>query len=242
MLKKILIANRGEIAFRIIRTCRELGIIPAVIFSPVDRSSLAVKLADEAYLINLPPRETYLNFQAIINAAKKAKAEAIHPGYGFLAENSEFAGFCEKEGIVFIGPTLKIIKALGDKNQARSLMENFGLPLIPGTKKALFNLEEAEEEAKKLNYPLLIKASLGGGGRGMRKANSLQELRNFFPQARNEAKLAFGSEALYLEKYLEKPRHIEFQILADNFGNVVHLGERECSIQRRFQKIIEEAP
>lgn len=243
MFNKILIANRGEIAVRVIRACRESSIKTAVIFAEVDRDSLAVRLADEAYSMEeLEPRESYLNMARIIDVAKTCGAEAIHPGYGFLAENAEFADLCRKTGIVFIGPRAEAIETLGDKNKARRLMQKCGLPVVPGTPHPTMRLCEALEAAKSLGYPLLIKASLGGGGRGMRLVRNPQELREAFPQAQSEAKTAFGSAALYLEAYLEKPRHIEVQIIADNYGNVVYLGERECSIQRRFQKMIEEAP
>ncbi len=243
MFSKILIANRGEIAVRCIRACRNLGIRAAVIYHEIDRSSLAVRLADEAYQIEaVQPREAYLNIGKIIDIAQTCQAQAIHPGYGFLAENAQFAAACGEKGITFIGPPPEVIDKLGDKNKARALMHRLGLPLVPGTPRPVTDLEEAVHSAQKLGYPLLLKASGGGGGRGMRLVHNEEELKLRFPQARSEALAAFGSPAIYLERYLQWPRHVEVQILADNHGKAIHLLERECSIQRRFQKLLEEAP
>ena len=243
MFKKILIANRGEIAVRVIRACRELGIRAAVIYSEVDRASLHVQLADEAYLVGPPaPRDSYLNIDRIIDIAHKAQAEAIHPGYGFLAENPDFAARCEQEGIIFIGPNSRALRLVGDKLMARQTMEAANIPIIPGMKAVGRDFAVYAEEAKRLGYPVLIKASAGGGGKGMRIVYEEKELQAALEAGRREALAAFGDESVYLEKYLEEPRHVEFQVLADNHGNIVHLFERECSIQRRHQKIVEETP
>ncbi|MCX7974006.1 MAG: acetyl-CoA carboxylase biotin carboxylase subunit [Candidatus Aminicenantes bacterium] len=243
MFKKILIANRGEIAVRVIKACRELGIKAAVIYSEVDRTSLHVQWADEAYLVGpAPPRESYLNIERIIEIAHKAKAEAIHPGYGFLAENPEFSRRCEEEGIIFIGPNSKALQLVGDKITARSTMEAAGIPIIPGMKKVGHSYDDYANEARKLGYPVMIKASAGGGGKGMRVIYREEDLKSALEAGMREALAAFGDESVYLEKYIEEPRHIEFQVLADNYGNIVHLFERECSIQRRHQKIVEETP
>ncbi|MCH7760273.1 acetyl-CoA carboxylase biotin carboxylase subunit [candidate division TA06 bacterium] len=258
MMKKILIANRGEIACRVIRACRELDIGTVAVYSEVDRKSLHVQMADEAILIGPPPPlESYLNIDALLAAAKQSKTDAIHPGYGFLAENPEFARRCEEEGITFIGPSSKTLSLVGDKIKARETMEKAGVPIIPGSKFDIRNsLAEGragktglakfgvnlESEGEKIGYPLIIKAALGGGGKGMRIVRSEKEMEKAVEAGRREAKSAFGDETIYLEKYLSSPRHIEFQILADGKGNVVHLFERECSIQRRHQKIVEETP
>jgi acetyl-CoA carboxylase biotin carboxylase subunit len=243
MFKKILIANRGEIAVRVIRACRELGIRAAVIYSEVDRASLHVQLADEAYLVGPPaPRDSYLNIDRIIDIAHKAQAEAIHPGYGFLAENPDFAARCEQEGIIFIGPNSRALRLVGDKLMARQTMEAANIPIIPGMKAVGRDFAVYAEEAKRLGYPVMIKASAGGGGKGMRIVYEEKELQAALEAGRREALAAFGDESVYLEKYLEEPRHVEFQVLADNHGNIVHLFERECSIQRRHQKIVEETP
>jgi len=243
MFKKILIANRGEIAVRVIRACRELGIKAAVIYSEVDRASLHVQLADEAYLVGpAAPRESYLNIDRIIEIARRCQAEAIHPGYGFLAENPDFSRRCEEEGIIFIGPNSRALKLVGDKIMARRTMEAAGIPIIPGMKGVGRNLEEYVKEARKLGYPVMIKASAGGGGKGMRIVYREEDLKPALEAGMREALAAFGDESVYLEKYIEEPRHVEFQVLADNYGNVIHLFERECSIQRRHQKIVEETP
>src|SRR3989339_827379 len=243
MFEKILIANRGEIAVRIIKSCREMGIKTVAIYSEADISSLHVQNADEALLIgNSAPGESYLNFDKIIAAARQSGAEAIHPGYGFLSENDKFAERCRQEGIVFIGPPPAVIKSLGDKTAARTLMLAGDVPVIPGMNAPSDNLEEMSQYAIEIGYPVLLKAVAGGGGKGMRVVSGPDELQNAFEQAKSEAAAAFGNGAVYLEKYLEKSRHIEIQILADNFGNTIHLCERECSIQRRHQKIIEETP
>ncbi|MBI3925074.1 MAG: acetyl-CoA carboxylase biotin carboxylase subunit [Armatimonadetes bacterium] len=243
MFSKVLIANRGEIALRCVRACRELGVRVAVAYAPVDRSSLAVRLADEAVPLEGPtPRQAYLNIAGIVAAAERCGAEAVHPGYGFLAENAAFARACQAAGLTFIGPTPEAIESLGDKNRARDLMAWAGLPVVPGTQFPMQDAGAAAEAAEHIGYPVLLKAAGGGGGRGMRLAADESQLRSRFPQARSEALAAFGSPAIYLEKYIARPRHVEIQILGDTHGNVVHLFERECSIQRRFQKMIEEAP
>ncbi|HXG35815.1 MAG TPA: biotin carboxylase N-terminal domain-containing protein, partial [Dehalococcoidia bacterium] len=242
MFKKILIANRGEIAFRIIRACRELGIASVAVHSEIDRNALHVRHADEAYLIGpAEARESYLNVERIIEAARKAKADAIHPGYGFLAENADFAQACLDAGISFIGPTPKAIRDFGDKVSARRLMKEAGLPVVPGSEE-ITTSASAASFATRIGYPILIKAAAGGGGKGMRTVYRQEELPTALDAARKEAASAFGHGALYIEKFLEPVRHIEVQIIADHHGNVISLGERECSIQRRHQKMIEEAP
>ncbi|MEW6684588.1 MAG: acetyl-CoA carboxylase biotin carboxylase subunit [Candidatus Edwardsbacteria bacterium] len=243
VFKKILIANRGEIAVRIIRACREMSIPTVALYSTADRSSLHVQMADEAVCIGPPPPlESYLNIDKIIDTTKKFKAEAIHPGYGFLAENHIFAKACEEAKIVFIGPNSEALRLVGDKVESRQTMTKAKIPIIPGMKKSSKDSSEFKEEAKKIGYPVLLKASGGGGGKGMRLINSESELEASIAAGMREAKSAFGDDSVYLEKYLEEPRHIEFQVLADNYGNAIHLFERECSIQRRHQKIIEESP
>ena len=243
MFRKILIANRGEIACRIIRTCRKLGIKTAAIYSQADKECLHVKLADEAYFIGPPePERSYLNIEKIIEVAKKCDADAIHPGYGFLAERADFAEACEKAGIKFVGPTSLVLKKLENKVKTRELMSKAGIKIIPGSEESIEDFDEALKTAKEIGFPVLVKASYGGGGRGMRIAKNREELEKIFEIAKSEAKTAFGKPEIYIEKYLEKPRHIEFQILADRYGNIVHLGERECSIQRRYQKLLEETP
>lgn len=240
---RILIANRGEIVLRIIRACKELGIKTVAVYSEADRNALHVQFADEAVCIGGPkPQDSYLNISAIISAAEITDSDAIHPGYGFLAENSHFAEICESCGIKFIGPKPENIKLMGDKIEARKIMRKQKIPVIPGSLKPIENKEEALEFAKKIDYPLIIKASAGGGGRGMRVCHSDVRLVSAFITAQSEAEASFGNSQVYIEKYLEKPRHIEIQIVADNFGNIIHLGERDCSIQRRHQKLIEEAP
>ncbi len=243
MFKKILIANRGEIAVRIIKACQEMSISSVAVYSETDRESLHVQLADEAFCIGpAPAAESYLHMDRIIQTAHAAGAEAIHPGYGFLAENAEFARLCERENVVFIGPNSKALNLVGDKVRSRQTMENAGVPIIPGMKGIPKDLSEFEPEAKKIGYPVMIKASAGGGGKGMRIVHNPQDLKFALEAGMREAKSAFGDESVYLEKYIEEPRHVEFQVLADNHGNVVHLFERECSIQRRHQKIVEETP
>jgi acetyl-CoA carboxylase biotin carboxylase subunit len=243
MFRKVLIANRGEIAVRIIRACRELGISPVAVYSQADRASLHVRLADEAYLLGpAPSTESYLAGDKIIAAALRCGAEAVHPGYGFLSENPAFAASCAEHGLVFIGPGARSMKLMGSKTEARSLLRKADVPVVPGTYRALTSVEEALEEARRIGYPVMIKAAGGGGGKGMRLVESEAQMRAHFETAGSEARNAFGDPSLYLEKYISRPRHVEIQVLADRFGNAVHLGERECSIQRRHQKVIEECP
>ncbi|MCL6448991.1 MAG: acetyl-CoA carboxylase biotin carboxylase subunit [Armatimonadetes bacterium] len=243
MFRKILIANRGEIALRIIRACRELGIQTAVIYSEADRDSLPARLADEAFCVGpAPAAQSYLNIPNIISAAMVSGAEAIHPGYGFLSENAGFAEICEKMELTFIGPPAAVMEKMGDKAAAREAASRAGVPVVPGSPGPLRGEEEALEVAEEVGYPVLVKACAGGGGRGMRPAHGPEELRRAVQTAQAEARAAFGDDRVYVEKYLEEPRHIEFQILGDRSGNVVHLGERECSLQRRHQKLIEESP
>jgi acetyl-CoA carboxylase biotin carboxylase subunit len=243
MINKILIANRGEIAVRIIKACREMGIATVAVYSEADRDSLHVQLADEAVLIGPPPAtDSYLNMGRIVQAAREAHSQAIHPGYGFLAENADFARLCEKEGIIFIGPNSNALELVGDKVRARQTMEKAGIPIIPGMKSIPKSIAECEAAARTIGYPVIVKASAGGGGKGMRIVGEENDLKPAVEAGMREAKSAFGDESVYLEKYLEEPRHVEFQVLADNFGHMVHLFERECSIQRRHQKIVEETP
>ena len=243
MFSKILIANRGEIALRIIRACREMGIPTVAVYSEPDRSSLHVRFADEAVCIGpAKSADSYLNIPSIIAAAEITDVEAIHPGYGFLAENAHFAEICESCNITFIGPTPETIRLMGDKVQARETMRKIGVPLTPGGKGVVKSQEEALDVAKKIKYPVIIKAAAGGGGKGMRVCHNDVTLTSSFVMAQKEAEANFGNPDVYIEKYISDPRHIEFQILADKHGNVVHLGERDCSIQRRHQKLIEEAP
>jgi acetyl-CoA carboxylase biotin carboxylase subunit len=243
MFSKILIANRGEIALRIIRACKELGIATVAVHSEVDVESLHVKFADEAVCIGpAPVTESYLNHQRIISAAEISGADAVHPGYGFLAENSEFAEMCEASGIKWIGPSPELIEKMGNKSLAKKMMADAGLPVIPGTDGPVNSEEEAMDAAARIGYPVIIKAAAGGGGKGMRIAEDEKSLANNLLIARAEAEGAFGDSTLYLEKYLAAPRHVEVQLLGDKFGNVVHLGERDCSIQRRHQKLLEESP
>lgn len=243
MFKKILIANRGEIAVRVIRACRELGIATVTIYSEADRDSLHVKMADEAYCIGpAPSSKSYLNKANIIAAAEVSGADAIHPGYGFLAENANFAQICRDCGITFIGPPPEAIKKMGDKAVARETMMKAGVPVVPGTEGAVEDIDEARRIAEEIGYPVMIKAAAGGGGKGMRIAHNPHDLEKALQTAKAEAEAAFGNPAVYLEKYVEEPRHIEFQILADHYGNIIYLGERDCSLQRRNQKLVEEAP
>jgi acetyl-CoA carboxylase biotin carboxylase subunit len=243
MFSKVLIANRGEIALRIIRTCREMGIRTVAVFSEVDRSSLHVRFADEAICIgSAASANSYLNIPAIISAAEITDVEAIHPGYGFLAENPHFAEICESCKITFIGPTPENIRLMGDKMAARSTMQKAGLPIIPGSREAIKNKEEALRVAKSIGYPVIIKAAAGGGGKGMRICHNDLTLISSLMTARSEAEANFGNSSVYIEKYIDKPRHIEIQVLADKYGHFLHLGERDCSIQRRHQKLLEESP
>jgi acetyl-CoA carboxylase, biotin carboxylase subunit len=243
LFKKILIANRGEIAVRIVRACRELGIIPVVVYSDVDSAALHVRLAKEAYHIgSAEPSQSYLNIDGIIAAARKSGAEAVHPGYGFLAENADFVSRCEAEGLVFIGPGSEAIRIMGNKTEARRKMVEAGVPIIPGTLRALDNEQEVSEKAGEIGFPLLLKASSGGGGKGLRLVRKRKDLIAAFRLARSEARSSFGDPSVYIEKYIEEPHHIEVQILADRSGRTVSLGERECSIQRRYQKVMEESP
>lgn len=243
MFKKVLIANRGEIAVRVIAACRDLGIRTVAVYSEVDRESLHVRYADEALCIG-PPRskDSYLNVPAIISAAEITDVDAIHPGYGFLAENAGFADVCRESGIRFIGPEVETIRQMGDKTEARKQARAAGLPILPGSEEPLESSREALSLAKEIGFPVILKAAGGGGGRGMRIVREPSELPELLHQARHEAAVSFQSSDIYLEKYIEGPRHIEFQILGDNYGKVAALGERECSIQRRHQKLIEEAP
>jgi acetyl-CoA carboxylase biotin carboxylase subunit len=243
MFKKILIANRGEIAVRVIRACRELGITSVAVYSDVDRASLHVRKADEAYNIGpAPASESYLNIPKILEVARRSGAEAIHPGYGFLSENSKFAQACADAGIKFIGPAAASMEMMGSKTRARQHMEKAGVPFVPGTSRALESFDEAEQVAAKIGYPVMLKAAAGGGGKGMRLVGSPDELESALQAARSEAQRSFGDSEVYIEKYIVNPRHIEMQILADEHGNCVWLGERECSIQRRHQKVLEESP
>jgi len=243
MFKKILIANRGEIAVRVIRACREMGISAVAVYSDVDRAALHVRKADEAYHIGPPPAaESYLNIGKILDAAKKSGADAIHPGYGFLSENAKFADACADAGVKFIGPTAASMEMMGSKTRARQEMEKAGVPFVPGTSRGLESPEEAEQVAKKIGYPVMLKAAAGGGGKGMRLVHSPDDLRSALEGAQSEAQRSFGDGEVYIEKAIVNPRHIEVQVLADEHGNTVYLGERECSIQRRHQKVLEEAP
>jgi acetyl-CoA carboxylase biotin carboxylase subunit len=243
MFNKILIANRGEIALRVICACKELGIRTVAIYSEADRNSLHVRFADEAICIGPPPiAQSYLNIPAVISAAEIANADAIHPGYGLLSENANFAEVTDTSNIKFIGPPPEVIRLMGEKEKARAAMKKAGVPILPGSEGILANEGEALEWARQIGFPVIIKASAGGGGRGMRIIRNEEELANLFKAAQSEAAAAFGNGDLYMEKYVERPRHIEFQVLADQYGNVVSLGERECSIQRRHQKLLEESP
>jgi acetyl-CoA carboxylase biotin carboxylase subunit len=241
--RKILVANRGEIALRVIRACRELGIRTVAVYSEADGTSLHLALADEKLCIG-PPGSTasYLDIAGIIKSAVKSGADAIHPGYGYLAENEEFAGACEEHGLIFIGPSVANLRQAGDKTAAREVMEQAGIPVIPGSPAGTNRLDEAVQYSNSIGYPVMIKAAGGGGGRGIRICADEAMLREDFPIARAEASAAFANDLLYIEKFIHKPRHIEFQILADKHGSITHLGERECTIQRRYQKLIEETP
>jgi acetyl-CoA carboxylase biotin carboxylase subunit len=243
MFKKILIANRGEIALRIICACKELGVKTVAVYSEPDRNSLHVRFADEAICIGpARPGESYLNIPAVMSAAEITNVEAIHPGYGLLSENANFAHVCESSGLKFIGPPSEVIRMMGEKEKARQAMKRCGVPILPGSDGVIANEEEALKWAKQVGFPVIVKASAGGGGRGMRVIRSADELPHMFASAHAEAAAAFGNGDLYMEKFIERPRHIEFQVLADEHGNVVSLGERDCSVQRRHQKLIEESP
>lgn len=243
MFKKLLIANRGEIAVRIIRACRELGISPVAIYSDADRNALHVRLADEAYHIGPAPSiESYLSIERVIDVIERSKADAVHPGYGFLSENAKFVEAVSKTQAVFIGPSASAMEMMGDKIRARQLAKEAKAPVVPGTEEPLESLAEAEKIAQEIGFPVMLKAAAGGGGKGMRRVNNLSELEGAYNIARSEASAAFKDATVYLEKYIVRPRHIEIQLLADKDGNYVYLGERECSIQRRNQKVIEECP
>ncbi len=243
MFKKILIANRGEIAVRVIRACREMGIASVAVYSDVDRASLHVRKADEAYHIGPPAAsESYLNIAKILEAAKRSGADAIHPGYGFLSENARFAQACVDAGVKFIGPSAASMEMMGSKTRARQAMEGAGIPFVPGTSRGLASAEQGAEVAAKIGYPVMLKAAAGGGGKGMRLVHAREELKSALEAAQSEAERAFGDREVYIEKAIVNPRHIEMQVLADEHGNTVYLGERECSIQRRHQKVLEEAP
>ncbi|HYG09109.1 MAG TPA: biotin carboxylase N-terminal domain-containing protein, partial [Pyrinomonadaceae bacterium] len=243
MFRKILIANRGEIAVRVLRACRELDIATVAVYSEADAAALHVRLADEAYLIGrAPSSESYLRIERIIEAARASGAEAVHPGYGFLAENAEFARACSAAGLTFIGPSAEAMELMGSKINARRAAIAAGAPVVPGTTEPLRSAEEARETAARFGYPVMLKAAAGGGGKGMRLVAGADEIASAFEGAQSEALAAFGDAAVYLEKAVERPRHIEIQVFADAEGHTVHLGERECSIQRRHQKVIEECP
>lgn len=242
-MKRILIANRGEIAVRIIRACKEMNIKTVAVYSDIDRDSMHTRLADEAICIgSATSSKSYLNFKNIIEAANITGSDSIHPGFGFLSENSKFAKICEESNIKFIGPSYKVIENMGNKSNSKEMMRRAGIPVIPGSNGALKNLEEATIEAEKIGYPVLLKASSGGGGRGIRIVNSKEELEENYNLVKQEAKAAFFDDEIYMEKYIKNPRHIEVQILADEYGNVVALGERDCTVQRKNQKVLEEAP
>ncbi|ACO87112.1 acetyl-CoA carboxylase biotin carboxylase subunit [Clostridium botulinum] len=243
MFKKILVANRGEIAVRIIRACREMGIETVAIYSEADKDALHVQLADEAVCIGPPSsKDSYLNMYNIISATVLTGSQAIHPGFGFLSENSKFANMCKDCNIVFIGPDSETIDKVGNKSNARDIMIRAGVPVIPGSNGVIHNEEEALNIAEEIGYPVVVKASAGGGGRGIRIVHSKENMIKAFNTAKSEAKGAFGDDSMYVEKFIKNPRHIEFQILGDNYGNIIHLGERDCSLQRRNQKVLEEAP
>ena len=243
MLKKVLIANRGEIAVRIIRACREMGIRTVAVYSEADKNALHKTLADEAVCIGpAPSNKSYLNIKAILEAACLTGADSIHPGFGFLSENANFAKICEEIGIKFIGPKHELIELLGNKSQAKETMKKAGVPVVPGSKGLIKSKEEAVEIAKQIKYPVILKASAGGGGRGIRIAYDEEELKKSYDIVKQEAKVSFNDDSIYIEKFIENPRHIEIQILADEHGNCIHLGERDCSVQRRNQKVLEETP
>lgn len=242
-MKKVLIANRGEIAVRVIRACREMGIQTVAVYSEADKDALHTQLADEAYCIgSADSADSYLNVEQIISATIISGADAIHPGFGFLSENSKFAELCQKCNITFIGPSAEVIQKMGHKAQARATMLEAGVPVIPGSHDPVYDAESAKEQAEVIGYPVIVKAALGGGGKGMRVAHTSEEIEQAFQTAQKEAVAAFGDGTMYLEHFVQRPKHIEFQILADKYGNVIHLGERDCSIQKNHQKLIEESP
>lgn len=243
MISKVLVANRGEIAVRVIRACKELGIKTVAIYSDADKEAMHTQLADEAICVGAgKSKDSYLNEINIISAAVTTKCNAIHPGFGFLSENAEFASICEECNIKFIGPSSETMSIMGNKSRARDIMKSAGVPVVPGSDGVVATYEDAMVEARKIGFPLMIKASAGGGGKGIRLVRRFEELENAYNTAKSEAKNNFNDDSVYMEKFIENPRHIEFQILGDSFGNVVHLGERDCSVQRRNQKVIEEAP
>ncbi|PWJ49380.1 acetyl-CoA carboxylase biotin carboxylase subunit [Faecalicatena contorta] len=243
MIEKVLIANRGEIAVRIIRACREMGIETVAVYSEADKEALHTQLADEAICIGpAPSSESYLSMERIISATLVSGADAIHPGFGFLSENSKFAELCEQCNITFIGPDSSVIRKMGNKQEARNTMVAANVPVIPGSKEPVYDAAAGAETAEKIGYPVIVKAALGGGGKGMRVAETAEEFENSFNTAQKETKMAFGDDTMYIEHFVQHPRHIEFQILADKHGNVIHLGERDCSVQRNHQKMIEESP
>lgn len=243
MFQKVLIANRGEIALRVIRTCKEMGIKTVAVYSTADKDSLHVRFADEAVCIGPPSSaESYLSLPRIMTAVEITNADAVHPGYGFLAENADFAEVCDEYGVKFIGPTPEQIRRMGDKITAKETMIKAGVPVVPGSEGLLNDVKEGKKMAKKIGYPVILKATAGGGGKGMRIVWKEEEFEDQWNKARQEAKAAFGNDGIYIEKFIEEPRHIEFQIIGDQFGNVVHLSERDCSIQRRHQKLVEECP
>ena len=240
---KVLIANRGEIALRILRSCRELGIETVAVYSTVDKDALHVQLADEAVCVGEAlSSKSYLNVPNILAAATSRGVDAIHPGYGFLAENDKFAEMCRDHGLTFVGPSPHAIRSMGDKATAKATMQSVGVPTVPGSEGLLANPQEAAALAEQMGYPVMIKATAGGGGRGMRLVPDASQLESLYKAAQGEAEAAFGNPGLYMEKFIDRPRHVEVQVLADRHGNVVHLGERDCSIQRRHQKLLEEAP
>jgi len=241
-IKKVLVANRGEVATRIIRACKELGIKTVAIYSEADANGIWVKKADEAYMITGDPIKAYLNYYKIVDLAKQARCDAIHPGYGFLSENADFAEYCEERGVIFIGPKPEHIRLFGDKIASKRAMREVGVPVLPGTLEPITDVEEGKKIAKEIGFPVIIKAAFGGGGRGMRIVEREEDFERLFQSATSEAEKFFGRGDVFIEKYIKNPRHIEIQILADKYGNVIHLGERDCSIQRRHQKIVEIAP
>jgi acetyl-CoA carboxylase biotin carboxylase subunit len=242
-IRKVLVANRGEIAIRVMRTCQEMGISTVAVYSEADRSALHVRQADQAYCVGPPPsRESYLAQDRILDAAKKSGADAIHPGYGFLSENASFVRACEKAGLLFLGPPASAMDAMGEKTRARANMTAAGVPVVPGTTAPIPTLEEARAYAQKIGFPIMLKAAGGGGGKGMRRVEALEEMDSAWRAAKSESMSSFGNDAVYIEKYLEKPHHVEIQVFGDTLGNVIHLNERECSAQRRHQKVIEETP
>ncbi|WP_426749121.1 acetyl-CoA carboxylase biotin carboxylase subunit [Myxococcus sp. Y35] len=242
-IRKVLVANRGEIAIRVMRTCKELGIATVAVYSEADRSALHVRTADQAIFVGPPPsRESYLVQQRILDAAKQTGADAIHPGYGFLSENASFVRACEAAGLTFIGPPASAMDAMGEKTRARANMIKAGVPVVPGTTEPIATLEEARAYVEKIGFPVMLKAAGGGGGKGMRKVERIEDFESSWRAAKSEALNAFGNDAVYIEKYLEKPHHVEIQVFADQYGNTIHLNERECSAQRRHQKVVEETP